>query len=75
VLGALRVAPFTEVARAHVGDRVRGLFDAERFYGSRDIWSMSLGARVGLGDAHQRMGRYGAALPPGTHHAQPETHR
>ena len=74
-VGPLRLAPFTELARAHAGDRVRGLFDAERFYGSRDIWSMSLGARLGIGAAHHRMGRYGAALPGPIHSSHVETHR
>lgn len=72
-VGGLRLAPFTEIARAHVGDRVRGPFEPERFYGSRDIWSMSLGVRMAVGDRHHRMGRYGVALPGGPHH-ETETH-
>ena len=72
-VGGLRLAPFTEIARARVGDRVRGPFEPERFYGSRDIWSMSLGVRMAVGDGHHRMGRYGVALPGGAHH-ETETH-
>ena len=72
-VGLIRLAPFSEIAWAHVGDRVRGPFEPERFYGSRDIWSMSVGVRLATGDAHHRMGRYGAALPAADHHAM-ETH-
>ena len=74
-LGPFRLAPFTEIAHAQVDDKVRGLFEAERFYGSRDIWSMSLGARMAVGDAHHRMGRYGVALPEAAHESPTETHR
>lgn len=72
-LGRLRLAPFTEISRAHVGDRVRGVFEPERFYGSRDIWSVSLGVRLAAGDAHSRMGRYGVALPEAANH-ESESH-
>ena len=66
--GPFRLAPFTELSRARVGDRVRGLFAPELFYGSRDIWSMSLGLRLGAGDRHPRMGRYGVAIPASPMH-------
>ena len=57
-----------------VGDRVRGLFEPERFYGSRDIWTVSLGVRMAAGDAHHRMGRYGVARPEAAVHDM-EMHR
>ena len=57
----LRLAPFAETSLAHVGERERGLFERELVYGRSTIWSASVGARVGLGDAHSRMGRYGVA--------------
>lgn len=72
-LGEARLAPFTEVSWAHVGDRVRDLFQAERFYGSRHIWSVSLGGRMAAGTPHHRMGRDGVAVPPGVPpHHQPD---
>jgi hypothetical protein len=59
----LRLAPFVETSLAHVGERERGLFERERMYGGSTIWSASVGARLGLGARHGRMGRYGVALP------------
>lgn len=61
--GPLRAAPFVETSWSHVADRERGLFESEATYGGRSIWSLSLGARLGVGAVHGRMGRYGVALP------------
>src|ERR1019366_5421131 len=61
-----RLEPFLEIGRAHVGSLDRlSVFDPASFYGSDVIWSLSAGLRFGIGMAHHRMGRYGAALPTG----------
>jgi hypothetical protein len=66
--GPLRIAPFVETSYAHVGERVRGLFERERMYGGTGIWSLSAGLRVGAGAGHGRMGRYGVAVPAQDQH-------
>ncbi len=65
-LGFLRVAPFVEVSAGHP-HRLdpRALFDPLAFYGSSTLWLASVGARLRVGHMHDRMGRYGAALPAG----------
>jgi hypothetical protein len=68
VAGTFVGRPFAEVARvaaAH-GDPP-GLFDAELRYGSSRMWMLSVGVRLRAGFRHDRMGRYGAALPSGVH--------
>ena len=59
----VRVSPFVEVGRAHVVSIDKfSVFDPLAFYGSRQMWSLSAGMRIGVGMMHHRMGRYGAAL-------------
>lgn len=43
------------------------LFEPERLYGSNRLWSISFGARIGIGASHERMGRYGVAVPATLH--------
>jgi hypothetical protein len=58
----LSIEPFAEVARIHVAeDQTPAAFDPRQFYGSTRMWSVSVGAKLALGMAHMRMGRYGAA--------------
>lgn len=60
--GGLSLEPFAEVARILVSeDQTPAAFDPRQFYGSNRIWSVSVGAKLSLGMAHMRMGRYGAA--------------
>jgi hypothetical protein len=59
----VRVAPFVEVAFAHVGMSVPGLFDPGEWYGDDRITSLSAGLRLGAGTRHARMGRYGTGQP------------
>lgn len=56
--------PFVEVARvtAAAGDPP-GLFHAEARYGASRMWMVSFGFRLRAGAMHDRMGRYGVALP------------
>jgi hypothetical protein len=61
-LNRLRIAPYVETSLAHVTAR-NGFFDPQEFYGSNDLWSLSAGLRLDLGMQHDRMGRYGVALP------------
>jgi hypothetical protein len=56
--------PFVEVARARVSPTLQPSgFDPRQFYGSSQIWSISVGAKVAFGMTHMRMGRYGVAVP------------
>jgi hypothetical protein len=63
----VRVVPFAEVSAARV-DRLddRALFDPGAMYGRGWLWLGSIGARMQLGGAHDRMGQYGAARGAGT---------
>jgi hypothetical protein len=58
----VRVSPFVEVSAARV-KRLddRALFDPAVMYGRGWLWLGSIGARLQLGHAHDRMGQYGAA--------------
>jgi hypothetical protein len=63
-LGALDVAPFAEVSYSRPSEELTPTaFVPRDFYGSTSIWSVSLGARFGIGPAAHRMGRYGAGMP------------
>jgi hypothetical protein len=50
-----------------VGEAAPGLFEPERFYGDTNIWTLNIGARIGVGIHHARMGRYGVAAPVMVH--------
>lgn len=66
------VRPFVEVALARPSAaRTPSLFRPERFFGARRLWSFSAGARLSIGSAHRRMGRYGAAVVPAAGHLHP----
>ena len=63
-LGAVDLAPFVEVAYAQPSEVLTPTaFIPRQFYGADSLWSVSLGARVGIGPMIHRMGRYGAAMP------------
>jgi hypothetical protein len=58
----LSLEPFAEVARIHVREnQTAAAFDPRQFYGSDQIWSVSVGAKLSFGMSHMRMGRYGVA--------------
>ncbi|HEY4133563.1 MAG TPA: hypothetical protein VGM50_23285, partial [Gemmatimonadaceae bacterium] len=61
--------PFVEVEYLvpRAGDPP-GLFDPELRYGATSMWMFSFGVRLRAGSMHDRMGRYGAALPPSSSH-------
>jgi hypothetical protein len=60
----LRARPFIEVARIGVAPgNPPGIFDARLRYGTDRLWMFSAGLRLTAGMMHERMGRYGAALP------------
>lgn len=72
--------PFFEIARVAVAaGKPAGVFDPDLRYGANRMWMISAGVRLRAGAMHDRMGRYGAALPPtmlmvgGTHAAPPES--
>jgi hypothetical protein len=67
-VGGLSVTPFAEASRITVAEIAGGIFSPTDFYGDEKLWSLSLGARIGVGSVHDRMGRYGLAAPGGTHH-------
>jgi hypothetical protein len=57
----VRLKPFAEVFRLHA--KALEEFAAlrpEDIYGSRNLWSFSVGIRSTIGTWHERMGRYGA---------------
>jgi len=60
--GSMR--PFVEVARVAVGHGTpAGIFNPEFRYGATRMWMLSAGIRLRAGSMHDRMGRYGVALP------------
>jgi hypothetical protein len=63
-VGIVTGRPFVEVERLHVeaGDPP-GIFNARQRYGSNRMWMLSAGVRLRAGSMHDRMGRYGVALP------------
>ena len=63
-LGPFDVAPFAEAAYARPSEELKPTaFVPLEFYGADSIWSVSLGARIGVGPMQHRMGRYGAGMP------------
>lgn len=54
-------APFVEVARISADRTTAAIFDPVQFYGTRSMWRLSAGVRLGVGHEHDRMGRYGVA--------------
>jgi hypothetical protein len=72
---AFTTFPFLEVSYGTIAKVGEGLFDPQSFYGKTSFWSITFGARLNLGMAMHRMGRYGVAqdTAPGmdmTHHGQ-----
>jgi hypothetical protein len=62
--GVLSARPFVEVERVHVSPGTpAGIFDAVLRYGSSSMWMLTAGIRLHAGMMHDRMGRYGVALP------------
>ena len=56
--------PFVEVARVAVASgKPAGVFNPFFRYGADRMWMISAGVRLRVGTMHDRMGRYGAALP------------
>jgi hypothetical protein len=62
--GVFELTPFAEGSRLHVRELTGSVFDPESFYGDDVHWSLSVGARIGVGMRHERMGRYGVARAP-----------
>jgi hypothetical protein len=63
-LGTLDLSPFAEVAYSRPTETLKpSAFVPQDFYGASSLWMLSAGVRVGLGPRHQRMGRYGMAMP------------
>ncbi len=61
----LSARPFIEVERLAVGPgNPAGIFNPFFRYGADRMWMLSAGIRLRAGMMHDRMGRYGAALPP-----------
>jgi hypothetical protein len=65
VAGYTVVTPFVETGVVGVREITGSIFVPEELYGDDRLWSFSLGARIGIGSLHERMGRYGAAVTPG----------
>jgi len=73
--GKLDVAPFAEVAYARPTEELTpSAFEPREFYGASSLWMLSGGVRLGVGARHQRMGRYGAAMPNVASSTMPGSH-
>ena len=62
--GTAALRPFVEAA--HIGvahGSPAGIFNPEFRYGATQMWMISAGVRFRAGSMHDRMGRYGVALP------------
>jgi hypothetical protein len=54
--------PFMEVARLWASAHdARSVATPDRLYGTSNLWMLTVGMRLRAGEAHARMGRYGAA--------------
>jgi hypothetical protein len=62
-LHGLTVQPFTEAAHGRVREITGAIFRPVEFYGDDRLWNLSIGTAVRFGMQHQRVGRYGVALP------------
>jgi hypothetical protein len=61
-VGVLKFAPFIEATYARPAQvEELAAFVPQDFYGSANLWLLSLGARVNVGPTPGRMGRYGVA--------------
>jgi hypothetical protein len=61
-IGVFNVAPFVEATYARPAQvEELAAFVPRDFYGSENLWLLSIGARVNVGRHHSRMGRYGVA--------------
>ena len=59
----IRFNPFIEIStQKPVATATPAVFIPAEFYGKSRLWSFSVGARLGVGMKHARMGRYGAAI-------------
>jgi hypothetical protein len=62
--GTVAGVPFLELSRLAATARdARTLFDPEIVYGRTRFWMLTGGVRIRAGAAHDRMGRYGVAIP------------
>jgi hypothetical protein len=67
-LAAVHSEAILEAAHAHVTNVTGVVFNPQFFYGTNDLWLLSVGIRVAAGSAVHRMGRYGvAATQPSSH--------
>ncbi|MEO7085531.1 MAG: hypothetical protein ABI442_03220 [Gemmatimonadaceae bacterium] len=66
-IGFVSGRPFVEIERLAVGAGTpAGIFSALNRYGADRMWMLSAGIRLRAGMMHDRMGRYGAAVPEGS---------
>jgi hypothetical protein len=62
--GAFALTPFVEAGVVGVEEIAGSSFSPAQLYGDDRLWSLSIGARLGVGTRHARMGRYGVAAAP-----------
>jgi hypothetical protein len=58
------LTPFFEAGVVGVEEIAGSSFSPAQLYGDDRLWSLSVGARIGVGARHARMGRYGVAAAP-----------
>jgi hypothetical protein len=74
-LNSASIQPFAEISRSFVREITNSvIIDPVELYGADRLWSLSLGLRIRAGTVHQRMGRYGVAMPAAGPHALHESH-
>jgi hypothetical protein len=67
-VGGVKMRPFVEAARLAAEPlRTPTAFVPRDFYGADRMWTVAAGARIEIGGAHPRMGRYGAARGHAAH--------
>lgn len=73
-LGPVQLETITEVSLAHVTSVTGVVIVPDQFYGRNDIWSLSVGLRIGAGAPLPRMGRYGLAAVGSAGHINEQAH-
>lgn len=74
-LGKVDVAPLVEIMYARPTEELQpSAFVPRDFYSASSVWMLSAGARFGVGPRHDRMGRYGAAMPNASHTPPRDAH-
>ena len=64
----IRTSPFVETSFLRPHATATAAFQPRTFYGTDNLWMISVGARVSIGPSHDGMGYYGVRQPSMTTH-------